>query len=93
MVWTQKMSQAQLSLGCGARNFRQPGEGPLWWMARTYLATVRSETLKPNLAGFATIRFCRHGEVSVAMGLRSILTWCGILLRPKRPRGRERQRQ
>jgi hypothetical protein len=39
------------------RNFRQPGEGPREERKRIYLAAVPADTLKPNLADSAWIRF------------------------------------
>ncbi len=85
IAWTQKKSQAQVSLACDTRNFRQPGEGPLSWIPRMYLATVRAETLKPNLASSAWIRFCPHSEFSVAMRRMSISLHAEFFYAPNFP--------
>ncbi len=62
-------------------------------MPRMYFATVRAETLNPNLASSAWIRFCPHRKFSVAMRRMSAFTSGGIVFRPDLPRCRDRQRQ
>lgn len=57
-----------------------------------YFATVRTETLNPNFANSAWIRFCPHRKFSVAMRRMSAFTSGGIVFRPDLPRCRDRQR-
>jgi hypothetical protein len=49
--------QAQIFGACCFRNFLQPGDDPQLRCGRVYLATVLADTLNPNLANSAWIRF------------------------------------
>jgi hypothetical protein len=69
IVRTQKKSQAQMSGAWRFRNSRQPGFGPRLCQARIYFVTVLAETLNPNLANSAWIRFWPHSVFSVDMRL------------------------
>jgi hypothetical protein len=53
---SRSLIESHISDSCRFRKSRYPGDGARLWRGRMYLATVRAETLNPNLASSAWIR-------------------------------------